>query len=150
MTWYGNDAWWLIPFEKDATRAYGSALRVGIAPGVRAYTHPGLDVPGREDPVPVRVEFHADAPYELYGLRPQDYPRVIADPRGTSDHRLPSGALCLYSPYDPPGLRWTSEHGLLALLNIVRDHLFAETAAPILGYWPAAEAPHGLPVQGAA
>ena len=144
MRWYGNDAWWLLPFEKDTGRVHGDRLAVTIAPGYRAYVHSGLDVPGTS-PTRVRIEFFATPPYPCHGLAPQDYPRVFAGSAQDSPHRQADGSLCLYAPFDPVERRWTSANGLVQLLNVVRDHLFCELHWQEQGVWPGDEAPHGMP-----
>lgn len=121
--------------------------------GWLAYRHDGLWVPGRRDPVPVTVCFFDDPPYPCWGLAPSDYPRVYADCGAESKHRMPEdGALCLYYPGSDPAQRWIADDGLLALLNLVRDHLFFEaywrnTGGRRGGQWLANEAPHGFPTQ---
>ena len=171
--WYGEDPAWRYPFERDAKRSFrrslGGVIEVpanwwaaaprsdngcswnrkgfGTASGDRrlVYTHTGLRVSSRRDPVPIRVEFHETPLYATYGLRPEDYPRVFADPGARSKHRFPSDdALCLYTPEDPRDRRWASGDGLLALLVLVADHLFAEAFWRRSGNWVLPEAPHGL------
>jgi hypothetical protein len=150
MSWYGAQARWFYPFEREAQRTHGLRLTSHLAKGRRLiYEHSGLEVPGRSD-VPVRVEFYASAPYDTFGLDPQDYPRVFADPKARSKHRMSDDALCLYAPFDPPEDRWTSSDGLLLLLNLVVDHLFSEMVWRDSGVWPRPESPHGLPEQWAA
>jgi hypothetical protein len=124
---------------------------------VLTYHHVGLDVPGRVDPVPVTVEFHELPIYDTYGLAAADYPRVLADPGATSPHRLPGDALCLWYPADPTDRRWDYTHGLVALLNLARNHLFFEdywretgvAGGPgrNAGTWLGDEAPHGFPAE---
>ena len=117
---------------------------------LRIYKHKGLYVPGRVELVPVRIEFHERPSYQTYGLAPQDYPRVFADPGAVSKHRMPDDdALCLYYPNDPAERRWTAPDGLVALLNIISNHLFCElrwrnTGGPDGGVWLLDEAPHGF------
>lgn len=146
MRWYGNDAWWLLPFEKGASRIHGDSLSVAVAPGYRAYIHAGLDVPGAA-PTPVRIEFFSHPPYACHGLPAADYPRVFAGPADGSPHRQPDGSLCLYAPFDPTERRWTSANGLVQLLNLVRDHLFCELYWRAKGIWPGDAAPHGMPAR---
>ena len=116
----------------------------------RIYKHEGLYVPGRVDVLPVRIEFHERPPYSTFGLAPQDYPRVFADPGAASKHRMPDDdALCLYHPDDPPERRWTAADGLVSLFNIIVNHLFCElrwrnTGGAHGGVWPLDEAAHGL------
>jgi hypothetical protein len=149
--WCGQDPAWWLPFESAARRWYGSGLQI-------SYTHDRIeyrvhvDVLGRRETVPVLVKIYADPPYHCYDLAPQDYPRVYADVGAASPHRMPDGALCLYQPLDPPEQRWRSDHGLLALLELVRRHLLLEdgwrlTGGHAGGLWAGAEAPHGLPKQ---
>lgn len=90
--------------------------------------------------------------YPTYGMAPQDYPRVWADPYGQSPHRMPDRSLCLYYPADPTARRWHSELGLLTLLDLARDHLFFEhnwrrTGGWRGGVWLGPEAAHGLPLR---
>lgn len=146
--WYGADPAWTLPFQRDARRHYGSAVTVALRHNYLLYRHEGLDVPGRDEPVPVEVRLEARPLYDTYGLSPQDYPRVFADHGLASPHRMPDDSLCLFYPGDPPERRWTADDGLLALLNLAGDHLFFETywrhtGGHQGGKWLAPEAPHG-------
>ncbi|AMM34783.1 hypothetical protein SA2016_4131 (plasmid) [Sinomonas atrocyanea] len=146
--WYGADPVWRLPFQRNARRHYGHTVTAHLHPGYLIYRHEGLDIPGREEPVPVEIRFEASPLYDTYGLEPQDYPRVFADSGLASPHRMPDGSLCLFYPGDPPERRWTAEAGLLALLDLAGDHLFFETywrhsGGHRGGRWLAPEAPHG-------
>lgn len=99
--WYGATAAWWAPLERDARRADGDRLRIELDHRRLTYRHTGVEVPGRRDLVPVRIEFFADPPYNCYGLPPEDYPRVFADPDQLSPHRMPDDSLCLFYPADP-------------------------------------------------
>ena len=146
MSWYGTQARWFAPFERDAQRVHRLRLTSHLAKGRRlVYEHVGLEDPGRTDRVPARIEFYAAPPYETFGLDPQDYPRVFADPKARSKHRMADDALCLYAPFDPPDQRWTNDDGLLLLLNLVVDHLASELVWRNTDIWPRPESPHGLP-----
>jgi hypothetical protein len=144
--WYGATVAWWAPFERDARRADGDLITIDLGIEQLIYRHVGLEVPGRLDPVPVRVEFYAKPPYDTYGLAPQDYPRVFADPKAASPHRMPDDALCLFFPGDPAHQRWTSQHGLQALFDLTRNHLFYELhwRATAEKVWLGPEAPHGF------
>lgn len=142
--WYGATVAWWAPFERDARRADGDLITVELGLDRIIYRHAGLEVPGRLDLVPVRVEFYETPEYPTYGLPAQDYPRVFADPGADSPHRMPDGALCLFFPGDPADRRWTSKDGLHALLGLVRDHLFFELHWRATGRWLGPEAPHGF------
>lgn len=156
--WYGSLAEWQERVERGLARRHPGRLTIADhdlscfhpnASRRRVYKHTGLYVPGRAEPVPTRVEFYESPPYDTYGLSPQDYPRVFADPGALSPHRMPDDALCLYEPEDPAERRWTAPDGLVALLNIVQNHLFCElrwrhTGGFSGGVWPLDEAPHGL------
>ncbi len=78
------------------------------------------------------------------------FPHVHAKPGAASKHRYPGDdALCLWNPRDPPDRRWTSDKGLLDLIEIVRRHLFLEnywraTGGHRGGQWLVEDAPHGL------
>jgi hypothetical protein len=156
--WYGSSAEWQDRVERGLTRRHPGQVTVDDhdlayfhpnASRCRVYKHAGLYVPGRAELVPTRVEFYERPPYDTFGLAPQDYPRVFADPGAPSKHRMPDDALCLYEPEDPAERRWTTSDGLVALLNIVQNHLFCElrwrnTGGFGGGVWPLDEAPHGL------
>lgn len=149
-TWYGLDPAWSVPFEAQARRQHGADLCVQVGAQVLTYRHRGIEVPGRREPVPVVLRFHAKPPYNTYGLTAQEFPRVHADPGADSPHRHGDDALCLYYPELDPSDRWTPDEGLAALVNLTRDHLFFElqwraTGAYRGGVWIAPEAPHGLP-----
>ncbi|MQA86677.1 MAG: hypothetical protein GEV03_19090 [Streptosporangiales bacterium] len=152
--WYGAAAAWWAPLERDARRRCGPALRhrygYDYGEGHRlVYLLSGLDVVGDPDPVDVTITFYANPPYPTYGLPPQDSPRVHAKVNATSKHRYPDGALCLWYPLDPPDRRWTSDKGLLDLIEITRRHLFLEnywraTGGHHGGEWLIEDAPHGF------
>lgn len=99
---------------------------------VWTFTHAGLNVPGRLDPVPATVEFHEQPNYATFGLEPYDFPLVFADPGAQSKHRHQNvDALCLWFPGDPEHRRWHYTDGLVSLFNLARNHLFYES------YWRA-------------
>jgi hypothetical protein len=62
----------------------------------------------------VTIDFYATPPYACWGLPPEEYPRVFADPGASSPHRMPDDdALCLWFPAtrrnaggDPPTGCW--------------------------------------------
>jgi len=61
-----------------------------------------------------------------------------------------NGCTTLYYPKSPPWQRWRPVDGLLALIDLARDHVFLEdhgraTGGPQGGTWLGAEAPHGFP-----
>lgn len=147
--WYGAQDAWRVPLEAQARRRHGANLRLSWGDHAMIYRLSGLFVPGRE-PIDVRVAFFATPYYDTYGLSPQDYPRVFADPGAISPHRMPGDdALCLYFPHSAPERRWRSTDGLLMLLDLVRDHLFFEahwrdTALRGKAEWLGGEAPHGF------
>ncbi|MGY5883435.1 hypothetical protein [Modestobacter lacusdianchii] len=152
--WYGLQPWWQMLMEAAARREHGRDLRVHLEVDLLVYGVP-IEVPGRLDPVPVSVFFFARPPYPCWGLPPEEYPRVIADPDSTSPHRMPGdNALCLYYPLSPPGERWQPKDGLLALIDLTRDHLFFEdhwwaTGGKRGGQWLGEEQPHGFPGEAA-
>lgn len=156
--WYGEDLTFQMRLERGTAAALPGDLSCTIeeqstfttAARLLVYTHAGLDLPGRRDPVPVRIEFHQAPPYDTYGLDPRDYPRVFADPGAESEHRMPDDALCLYYPHDSEDRRWVAEDGLTALLDLVRNHLYYEmrwrdTGGHTGGVWLGNAAPHGFP-----
>lgn len=155
-TWVADDPTWSLLLQRDAVRKAGDALTVARTPDLLTYHHAGLEVIGREDLVPVTIEFHRVPPYYCYGLPPEDYPRVLADPDARSPHRMPEDdRLCLWMPVDPPGQRWTADDGLQRLLDITAEHLFAEEYWRFtggidedgveVGTWPIPQAAHGVP-----
>jgi len=150
--WYGLQLAWLEPLEADARREHGDALKVSAFRGRRVYQVP-VEVPGRLGPVVVTINFYERPPYACYGLSPEEYPRVFASTDGPSPHRMPNdGALCLYYPRSAPERRWRPENGLLALIDLARDHVFFEdywrdTGGNKGGKWLGDEQPHGFPEQ---
>lgn len=146
--WYGADPVWTLPFQRDARRRYGNEITVKTRSDRLTYIHQGLSIRGRNQPIPVIIQFWPNPSYETFGLAPQNYPRVFADAGMESPHRMPDDSLCLFYPGDPPDRRWTSELGLLTLLDLTGDHLFFETywrhtGGHQGGQWLAPEAPHG-------
>lgn len=148
--WYGVQPAWWAPLERDARHRFDGALRHTYAAGRLIYEVKELDVVGAR-PLDVRISFFEHPPYDTYGLQPSDFPRVHANPGAASKHRYPQDdALCLWHPYDPEEHRWTSENGLLDLIEVVRTHLFLEhywrlTGGAQGGRWLVRDAPHGLP-----
>lgn len=153
--WYGLDPHWSVPFERDARLEHGRDLCIDIGVRTLTYRHRGLEVPGRLAQVPVAIRFAAGPHGDTYGLLPQEFPRVYADPGAESPHRHEDDALCLYAPDRDHARRWTPGLGLLSLLDLTRDHLFFElhwraTGGEHGGRWLGLEAPHGLPQRKAA
>lgn len=147
--WYGLDAAWFYPLERDARRRYRKRLGVHHGVGVLTYRLRELDVPG-DGVHDLTIAFYKMPPYNTYGRKAEDSPRVHTSVRRVSKHRMPSdGALCLWFPHDPPARQWHSEHGLLVLIEIAARHLlyereWLETGGPCGGVWPAEDAPHGF------
>lgn len=147
--WYGLQPAWQIPLEATARREHGGRLRLDIRPDHIAYKVP-IEVPGRRHPVSTAIAFYRRPPYRCWGLPPEEYPRVYSAPGETSPHRMPEDdALCLYYPLAPAEERWRPVDGLLALLDLVRNHLFFEdywraTGALRGGIWLGSEQPHGF------
>lgn len=150
--WYGLQQAWLGPLEAEAREVHGDGLRVTTFPGRRVY-RVSVEVPGRRQAVEITINFYERPPYDCYGLRPEEYPRVFSCTRGPSPHRMPKDdALCLYYPLSVPERRWRPENGLLALIDLARDHVFFEdhwraTGGDPDGEWLGAEQPHGFPEQ---
>jgi len=150
--WCGLQLAWLEPLEADARRVHGDDLRVSTFRGRRVY-RVSVEVPGRRQPVEITINFYERPRYSCYGLSPEEYPRVFACPPGPSPHRMPDdGALCLYYPRSAPERRWRPENGLLALIDLARDHVFFEdywrdTGGANGGEWLGDEQPHGFPEQ---
>ncbi|MFJ4175385.1 hypothetical protein [Microbacterium sp. NPDC089696] len=142
--WWGSEAGWIYPLERDARRQYGAQLRRIERPNMLIYIV-DVSVTARSERVRVRVEFHRNPPYPTYKLAPSDYPRVFADVGAESPHRLLDDSLCLYHPSDPVERRWTPDKGLAELLHLAARHLFAEDYWRSSNHrWPFDEAPHGL------
>jgi hypothetical protein len=152
--WYGSRPAWQVALEAGARRAYGEKLTITVEPGRLIY-RVALDIRGPLELVDVVIAFWADPPYNTYGLPPQDYPRVHAEPGAASPHRMPGDdALCLWFPWDPTERRWTHDKGLLDLLDITTDHLLLEghwraTGGLLDGVWDGEEAEHGFVLEAA-
>lgn len=148
--WYGLQPSWQILVEASARREHGDHLHLAMKIDRITYRLP-VEVPGRRDPVPTAIVFHRRPPYPCWGLPPEEYPRVFATPGESSPHRMPNDdALCLYYPHSPDDQRWRPGNGLLALIDLVRNHLLFEdhwwvTGGHGGGEWLGAEQPHGFP-----
>ena len=154
LRWYGTSPAWRVALEAAARREYGSRIHVTEGRGTLQYRI-ALDVRGPNDLVDVAIDFYLSPVYDTFGLSPQDYPRVWAEPGLPSKHRMPDDALCLYYPMDPAERRWTADKGLLDLLYLIVDHLVYEahwraTGGSNGGQWLGDEASHGLPQEPAA
>jgi len=148
--WYGARASWWIPLEAAARRRFGTDLRHDYRGDHLVYTLTDLEVPGTPTVVQIVIWFWAHPGYDTFGLAPEDFPRVHAEPGVASPHRYSDDALCLWSPFDPIRLRWHHELGLLDLIEITRRHLGMErywrmTSGHRGGVWLLPDAPHGLP-----
>jgi hypothetical protein len=80
--------------------------------------------------------------------------RIFAVPLGaarTWKHRFVDSFthLCLWYTHDPAVLKWDWPKGLLDYTSIVHRHLLAEEYCRRTGEWPAEDAPHGHPAEGA-
>lgn len=149
VNWYGLQPQWQIALEASGRREHGSALQLEMQLHRVTYRIP-VKVPGRRRPVNVGIIFYRQPPYKTYGLAAEEYPRVHVDTAGCSPHRIPGdNALCLYYPSSAEMRRWTPGKGLLALIDLTRDHLFFEeywraTGGRDGGTWLGDEQPHGL------
>ncbi len=65
--------------------------------------------------------------------------QVFADGPLDSPHRYKGNSLCMWRPEDPPELRWLPEHGLVALIEMTRQHLFREAGWRETGGWGGGE-----------
>lgn len=148
--WYGVDPCWFVPFERDAKRAMRRHISTDVTVlDQLTYTVRDLEVVGDDVDHGVTIRFHRDPPYPTFGQAQEDCPRVTSSPTLESPHRFGDDALCLWQPQDPPECRWTSRLGLLALIELVRRHLFLElhwrkTGGRRRGVWLLQDAPHGL------
>lgn len=144
--WYGAEPSWQVWVEASARREYGAQLCRRTSRDHLSYRVP-VEVRGRRDPVLVHIVFYARPEYATYGLPASEYPRVYADLGAESPHRLADDALCLYFPRSAAARRWTPAKGLLALLDLTRDHLLFEgywrlTGGEHRGVWLGEEKPH--------
>ena len=96
--WYGSSAAWQVNLLADARRRYGNGVQLELRLGELICRHVGLEVRGRRTVIPVTIRFYAQPRYHCFGLPPQDYPMVFADPGADSPHRYLNHALCLYYP----------------------------------------------------
>lgn len=149
--WYGVEPYWQVWVEAGARREHGTRLCRSTRLDRLTYRVP-VEVRGRRHPVIVRIVFYARPEHPTFGLPPEEYPHVYADPGADSPHRLLDDALCLYFPRSEPGRRWTPEKGLLALIDLVRDHLFFEeywrlTGGDRGGIWLGEEQAHTVSVR---
>lgn len=72
------------------------------------------------------------------GYLPEEV-RVFADGPSESPHRYKGNSLCMWRKKDPPELKWLPEHGLVALIEITRRHLFREAWWRETGGWEGGE-----------
>ncbi|MFL6118780.1 hypothetical protein [Actinophytocola sp.] len=147
LLWYGLRPSWQVAVEAAARREHGNDLRLSIQMEWITYWVP-VEVPGRRHPVPTEIVFHHRPPYPCWGLAPEEYPRIFAASGERSPHRMPDDALCLYYPLGPAHERWRPINGLLALIDLVRNHLLLEdhwraTGGHSGGEWLGLEQPHG-------
>lgn len=159
--WVGAEPWWQIAMEREAMREHPGDISLEVqspilTPNSRmklVYRHRGLRVRGLTRRFPVEIHFWESPPYDTYGIPALDYPRVFADRKAISKHRMPDDALCLWFPRDPEEQRWVQSDGLAMLLRLTANHLLCEElwrqdgADERDSRWLSAEAPHGLPTR---
>jgi hypothetical protein len=131
--WYGEDFPRLM-FERGVSGYFHDLTSVTITSGpeVGRRYRVTINVPGY-DPRRVQILFRKDSP---------EIPRVTVDGPVESKHRFPSGALCMWYPYDPVENRWVFEDRLTALLGYITIHLFREAWWRETGEWPGLEVDH--------
>jgi len=142
--WYGATPEWCLPLERDARRRFGPLITWRYERDRLTYWIRELEIAGDTDLVTLEIRFYRKPLYPMWGQRPEDFPRVFAKPGERSKHRHIDDALCLWYPYDPPERRWTSDKGLLDLIEISRRHLFMEAYWRDKKVWLLDDAPHGL------
>jgi len=99
-----------------------------------------LDVETYE-PRHVTIIFEAD--YLPSGVK------VFVNGPPNSPHRYKDGNLCMWRRKDPPELRWLPKHGLVALIEMTRRHLFREAWWRETGEWLGPETHPGEEEEGA-
>jgi hypothetical protein len=115
-------------------------------PDLRASKHSGtrdrglryclqLEVPHYQTVVDVEI---------LFRVRDEWYPRVRVTPSDYSPHRFSDGSLCIWHRRDPNRERtWVVADGLLALIDLIRVHLFKEAWWREYGEWLGPQVSHG-------
>jgi hypothetical protein len=114
-------AWW----RRDV------AARGRMEAGIRS-RYPGIKVSKSAKRLTYELELDLEV-YEPQRIKivfkaeePASFVEVFADGPTDSPHRYGERGLCMWHPADPPELRWLPEHGLVALIEMARLHLFRE------------------------
>lgn len=122
--WFGADPVWFLPLQRDARRRFGSRLRCEAGVDARTYLLDDFEVIGDDLDYLLTIRFYRDPPFDTFGLPACDYPEVRTSPVRESKHLFVDGRQCVWKPGDPPEDRWTSDDGLLILIELVRRQLF--------------------------
>lgn len=142
VTWYGADPCFWYPLETHARRELRERYVFEYSAEVLRYRVYSLVVPGDESVHDITIEFWRDPPYNTFGLLPQNYPRVFTNVVRPRKHAFDDDSLCIWHPQDAQSLRWTSDDGLLVLVEMIRRHLLLEIDFFFTGKWAIEDAPH--------
>jgi hypothetical protein len=86
--WYGIDAAWWVPLERDARRTFGDALRHTLTHSQLAYQLDDVDVPGDLQPRNIRITSTQSRPTPPTPSGPRTSPRAC-HPAGAVQAPLP-------------------------------------------------------------
>ncbi len=142
IDWYGADPCFWYPLERDARAQLPERFTVSYSPGVLRYQVYQLDVPGDELRHDITIEFWRVPPYSTLWLQARDYPRIFTSVERRRKHAFDDKSLCVWHPRDPEVRRWTSQQGLLVLVEMVRRHLLLEMDWFVTGEWAIEDATH--------
>lgn len=140
--WYGTDPCFFYPLEWQVRAQLVEPFSYSHQSGVLRYLVHGLVVPGDQMRHDITIEFWRVPPYSTFGLQPQDYPRVFTSVTRRRKHVFEDGSLCIWQPKDSGERRWTSDLGLLVLIEMVRRHLLLEMHWFVTREWAIEDAPH--------
>ncbi len=122
-----------VRFERGARRLH---------PGLRAGPTRGTNRGGFRYVATIDVPYYQPREITIVFPPASSNPVVLADGPTDSLHRYDDGALCMWHPGDPASMRWCFDHGLLDLLDAVRNHLFREAWWREHGEWLGPEVSH--------
>ncbi len=107
------------------------AARGRMEAGIRS-RYPGIRVSKSAKKLSYELELDVEAyePRHVTIVFKAEYPPsgviVFADGPSESPHRFKDNSLCIWRRKDPPDLKWLPKHGLVALIEMTRRHLFRE------------------------
>jgi hypothetical protein len=117
-------------FEKGVIGSEYTLLYAGENDSTCSYIA-SVPVPGYKRRQLVRIVFK--------GKYPDVYTPGLTGLRHVYDRSSDTPHLCMWYPFDNPDRKWIFDKGLLALLDMIKTHLYKEMYFKETGHWPGEE-----------